>query len=76
MRGEVQSRPSGLSVSKFYNGLLCYTECISHLSTAVNHTAVWYGKITDDSETTQGRIEKIVFWYKNTCRILLISILF
>lgn len=52
---------------------VCWTKCISHLSIAFIHTSVWYGKITQDPETTQERKGKMVIWYKNNFRILLIS---
>jgi len=55
---------------------VCWTKCICHLSIAFIHTAVWYGKITQDAHTTQGRKGKMLFWYKNTFKILLISIQF
>jgi len=55
---------------------VCSTKCISYLSIAFIHTAVWYGKIIEDAETTQGRKGKMVIWHKNTFRILLISIQF
>ena len=54
---------------------VCWTKCV-YLSIAFIRTAVWYRKITEDAATTQERKGKMVLWYKNTFRILLISIQF
>ena len=55
-RARFNQDPQGFQLVKLYEWLLCVlNKCISLLSIAVIHTANWYGKITEDAETTQGR---------------------